>query len=233
VVLTVPIRDVVSATPRSRIVRLELDGDTFDFAPGQAVRVGVPGTERRRPYSIASAPEDARDFHALELLVRVDADGRAGEHLPLEPGTAIEVEGPLGTFTFPDHVAAHRIVFVAGGTGIAPLRAMLRHVIASEPDVRDIGLLYSARTPDDFAYEGEFRDLAARGVIELRQTITRPGETDWTGGRGRIDRTALAELVHDPDTLCFVCGPVAMVDEIPRLLTELGVPREKIRIEEW
>lgn len=214
-------------------MRLELDGDTFDFAPGQAVRVGVPGTERRRPYSIASAPEDARDFHALELLVRVDADGRAGEHLPLEPGTAIEVEGPLGTFTFPDYVAARRIVFVAGGTGIAPLRAMLRHVIASEPDVRDIGLLYSARTPDDFAYEGEFRDLAARGVIELRQTITRAGETDWTGGRGRIDRTALAELVHDPDTLCFVCGPVAMVDEIPRLLTELGVPREKIRIEEW
>jgi ferredoxin-NADP reductase len=233
VVLTVPIREVVPATPRSRIVRFDLDGDTFDFAPGQAVRVGVPGTERRRPYSIASAPEDARTFHALELLVGVDPDGRAGDHLPLEPGTPVEVEGPLGTFTFPDHVVARRIVFVAGGTGIAPLRAMLRHVVASEPGVRDIGLLYSARTPDDFAYEEEFRDLAARGVIELRQTITRADEVEWTGGRGRIDRIALAELVHDPDTLCFVCGPAAMVAEIPRLLTELGVPREKIRIEEW
>jgi NAD(P)H-flavin reductase len=233
VVLTVPIRDVVPATPRARIVRLDLDGGTFDFAPGQAVRVGVPGTERRRPYSIASAPEDARQLHSLELLVGVDAEGRAGEHLPLEPGTAIEVEGPLGTFTFPDHVTAQRIVFVAGGTGIAPLRAMLRHVIASEPDVRDIGLLYSARTPDDFAYEAEFRDLAARGVIELRQTVTRAGEAEWRGGRGRIDRGTLAELVHDADTLCFVCGPAAMVDEIPRILTELGVPPEKIRIEEW
>jgi NAD(P)H-flavin reductase len=233
VVLTVPIREIVPATPRARIVRFDLADQTFDFAPGQAVRVGVPGSERRRPYSIASAPEDAQQFRALELLVGVDAEGRAGEHLPLEPGVPIELDGPLGTFTFPERPAAGRVVFVAGGTGIAPLRAMLRHVVSGEPGVQQIGLLYSARTPDEFAFEAEFRNLAARGVIELRQTVTRGGEIDWAGARGRIDRAALAELVHGADTLCFVCGPIAMVDDIPKQLAELGVPPANIRIEEW
>jgi NAD(P)H-flavin reductase len=233
VVLTLPIREVEHATPRARIVRLDLDGFTFAFAAGQAVRVGTPGSDRRRPYSIANAPDDALKSRRLELLVGVDTEGRAGAELPLEPGAAIEVEGPIGTFTLPDHVTEPRLVFVAGGTGIAPLRAMLRQAVFRRPRRRAVGLLYSARTPDEFAYEAEFRELAARGVIELRQTVTRAGEAEWEGGRGRIDRAALAELVHGPDTLCFVCGPVAMVDDIPKMLNDLGVPRERIRIEEW
>jgi NAD(P)H-flavin reductase len=233
VLLTLPIRDVIRATPRARIVKLALDGQSFDFAAGQAVLVGMAGGEKRRPYSIASSPEDGRESNTLELLVGVDDDGTAGPHLPLEPGAPIEVEGPLGTFTFPECPPERRFVFVAGGTGIAPLRAMIRHVLFGPLPPQQVGLLYSARTPDEFAYEAEFRDLASRGLIELRQTVTRATDADWPGPRGRIDRSALADLVHDPQTLCFVCGPVAMVDDIPKLLTELGVQREKIRIEEW
>ena len=229
--VTLPIRDVLFATPRARIVHLGLDGQTVPYTAGQAVIVGVPG-ERRRPDSIASAPEDAARDGCLELLVGVDADGRAGPHLPLVSGTAIEVDGPVGNFTFPATPVEHQFVFVAGGTGIAPLRAMIRHALAAQRAPR-VGLLYSARTPEDFAYEEELRGLAASGIIELRQTVTRALETDWAGNRGRIDRAALATLVHDDETLCFVCGPAAMVDDIPRLLAEMGVPRERIRIEEW
>jgi ferredoxin-NADP reductase len=93
--------------------------------------------------------------------------------------------------------------------------------------------VYSARTPDEFAYEDEFKALAASGRIELRQTVTRPEGTGWSGARGRIDRDALSTLVHDVETLCFVCGPASMVDEIPRLLGEIGIARDKIKIEEW
>lgn len=232
-VLSVPIREVVRATPRARIVRLGLDGHEFAFAAGQAVCVGVHGCERRRPYSIANAPADARRSRLLELLVGVDVDGRAGSHLPLVPGTSVELEGPLGSFTLPDRPAKRRLVFVAGGTGIAPLRAMMRQALFGPSHLHHVGLLYSARTPDEFAYAAEFRELAARGAIELRQTVTRAGEVEWAGGRGRISREALAELVHGSDTLCYVCGPAAMVDDIPRMLTELGVPSEQIRIEEW
>ncbi len=230
--LTLTIRDVLYATPRARIVHLNLDGQEFNYAPGQAVVVGAPGAPKRRPYSIASAPEDAQNDGCLELLVGVDADGRAGADLPLDPGTPIEVEGPFGNFTFPVNPAEDQFVFVAGGTGIAPLRAMMRHALATSL-ARRVGLLYSARTPEDFAYEEELRSLAAGGAIELCQTVTRAAETDWAGNRGRIDRAALATLVHDDRTLCFVCGPAAMVDDIPRLLVEMRVPRGRIRIEEW
>lgn len=231
--LTLPIREVVAATPRARIVRLDLRDQPFDYAAGQAVVVGTHAGEKRRPYSIAAAPEDARRNGQLELLVGVDADGRPGAHLTLEPGAAVDVEGPLGSFTFPRQPAERNFAFIAGGTGIAPLRAMLRHLILGSIEAGRIGLLYSARTPEEFAYEGELRELASSGAIELRQTITRDTNSHWPGARGRIDRAALSGLVQDPETLCFVCGPMAMVDEVPRLLTEIGVARERIRIEEW
>jgi ferredoxin-NADP reductase len=232
-VLTLPIREVVPATPRARIVRLGLDDQPFAYTAGQALLIGTHAGDKRRPYSIAGAPEDARRARELELLVGVDADGEAGPHLTLEPGVEVDVEGPLGTFTFPEQPLEKHFIFIAGGTGIAPLRAMLRHVILGPIETHRVGLLYSARTPEEFAYEDEFQSLAASGAIEFRQTITRDSDRTWSGARGRIDRAALASLVHDAETLCFVCGPLAMVDEMPRLLGEIGIARAKIRIEEW
>lgn len=228
--LTLAIREVLPATPRARIVRIGLDGAAFDYAAGQAVLVGAAGGPKR-PYSIAAAPEEARREGCLELLVGVDANGTPGPHLQLERGRAVDVDGPHGSFTFPAAPAERRFVFIAGGTGIAPLRAMLRHALAIAHD--DIGLFYSARVPDEFAYEPELRSLAQSGKIHLRQTVTRAGKTAWSGARGRLDRAALGELVHDPATLCFVCGPPALVAEMPALLTALGVPRSRIRLEEW
>jgi len=231
VLLTLPIRDVAAATPRARIARIDLGGQAFEYLPGQAVTVANHGAEKRRPYSIAAAPEDARRDGYLELLVGVHADGTPGPHLTLETGQLVDVEGPLGSFTFPTVPEERRFVFIAGGTGIAPLRAMMRHALRLPH--RNIGLFYSVRTPEEFAYEAELRALAGAGDLELRQTVTRAIDADWTGARGRLTREALAELVHDPATLCFVCGPPALVDEMPRVLVELGVPRERIRIEEW
>src|SRR5262249_14289909 len=140
---------------------------------------------------------------------------------------------PAGSFTFPAAPVERNFVFVAGGTGIAPLRAMLRHAILGPQTTRHVGLLYSARAPDEVAFADEFRALASAGMIDFRQTITRETEQDWSGARGRIDRQALSELVYEPDTLCFICGPAAMVDDMPKLLAEIGVAKERIRIEEW
>ncbi len=99
--LTLPLREVLPATPRARLARLDLDGHAFDYLAGQAVFIATHGYEKRRPYSIASAPEDARRDRVLELLICVDAEGRAGPHLALEPYQLIDVDGPLGSFTFP------------------------------------------------------------------------------------------------------------------------------------
>jgi ferredoxin-NADP reductase len=231
VLVTLPIREVLRATPRARIVRLDLQGRTFEYAPGQAVLIGPHGAAARWPYSIAAAPEDAARDGCLELLVGVDAAGETGHRLRLELGAAIDVDGPVGAFTFPPDPDEQRFVFIAGGTGIAPLRAMLRHALAIPH--REVGLLYSARTPEEFAFQDELRALARDGRIELRQTITRDSVSSWEGGRGRIGRAELQPLVHDPETLCFICGPAALVDDTQRLLQELGIPRERIKIEEW
>ena len=193
--------------------------------------VGLPHAERRRTYSIAAAPEDAIREDCLELLVGVDADGSIGGDLRLEPGTLIEIEGPLGRFTFPDQPAERRFLFIAGGTGIAPLRAMLHHALNVPHDA--VGLLYSARGPAEFAYEQELRTLADAGHLELELRVTREVPEDWTGIRGRLGRADLAPLVHGQATLCFVCGPAALVTDIPQILVDLGVPRERIRTEEW
>jgi len=231
VLLTLPIREVLPATPRARIARLDLNGHAFEYVAGQAVLVSTHGLAPRRPYSIAAAPEDARRDGFVELLVGVDEQGLPGPHLTLEAGHLVDVEGPLGAFTFPAAPDEQRFVFIAGGTGIAPLRAMLRHALTLPH--QNIGLFYSVRTPDEFAYEEELRRLARDGKIELRQTVTRANDANWTGPRGRLKRDALEELVHDPATLCFVCGPPSLVDEMPKLLEELGISRERIKIEEW
>jgi ferredoxin-NADP reductase len=229
--LTRPIRDVVPATPRARLVRIDLGGSPFRFAAGQAVRVASHGAPARKPYSIASAPEDAERDGCIELLVGVDANGETNSRLSLEPGALVDVEGPLGTFTFPADPVERRFVFIAGGTGIAPLRSMLRHAL--QIPHRNIGLVYSARSPDEFAYHDELAELARSGRIELRQTITREAVGEWSGGRGRFGRAELAPLVHDPATLCFVCGPAALVDGTRKLLEDLGIERTRIRVEEW
>lgn len=230
--LTLPVREVLPATPRTRIVRLDLGGRRFPYRPGQAVFVGMHGDAKRMPYSLAGAPEDATCDGCLELLVRIDQNGDPGPPLPVTPGARLDVDGPVGQFTFPIEPAERRFVFIAGGTGIAPLRAMLRHALVIPH--REIRVLYSARTPDEFPYEDELRALAREGRIELTQTITRGDDAyAWTGRRGRIGRTELQPLVADPATLFFICGPVALVDHTKRLLEQFGVARERIKIEEW
>ncbi len=229
--LTLPITGVLPATPRASIVYIGLDGHVLLYQAGQALLVASHGREPRRPYSVAIPPEDAARQGRLELLVGVNETGSPGAHLTLEPGTLVDVDGPIGRFTFPEDPEEERFLFIAGGTGIAPLRAMLYRALHSPH--KAIGLLYSARTPGELAYEHELRTLAAERRIELTLTVTREAADDWSGARGRIGRDDLAPLVHDPATLCFLCGPPALVDQMPRLLEALGIPPARIRIEEW
>ncbi len=230
--LTLPIRDILTATPRARIVRFDLQEQSFDFLAGQAVYVSrAGGAIARRPYSIAIAPEESRKFHSLELLVGVDGNGNAGPHLPLQTGASIAIDGPLGSFTFPTEPRERNFAFIAGGTGIAPLRAMLHHALGIPHD--HIGVFYSARTPDEFAYEAELRELNETGRIEFHQTITRSADETWSGARGRIGREDLQRFVRDPATLCFICGPPALVSGTSALVREMGIDEERIRVERW
>jgi ferredoxin-NADP reductase len=231
-VLTLRIRAAIEATPRTRVLRLDLDGSPFVFQAGQGALIGLHGQPQRRPYSIASAPEEAARHGRLEFLLKVDAAGYAGTHLPsLEVGARVDLEGPFGSFTLPEPNDAEGYLFVAGGTGISPLRAMLRHLVASG-EKRPISIVYSARTPDEFAYRKELEHLARRHTLALTLTVT-GGVEDWSGPRGRIGIAQLQEALPGPDPICFVCGPPALVEDVPALLRQLGVQSTRIRTEEW
>ena len=217
-------------TPRLCLVTLDMRGQPLVFEPGQAVMVGRRGDPARRPYSIACSPEQAGETTRLELLIAVDAD--ATSDFGFAPGALLDVEGPVGTFMLPRDPSAGWMLFVAGGTGIAPLRSMLDHLLRKHQGQR-MSLLYSARSGDEFAFIRELESHVRAGVLELHQTVTRD-DTKWAGRRGRIGRDHFEAVLHEPaDTLCFVCGPSSLVDESVATLKGLGVPEPKIRTESW
>jgi NAD(P)H-flavin reductase len=232
--VTVPVTSIVAITPRSRLLTVDLRGRALDFVAGQAVMVGAHGQPERRPYSIACSPERVADTQQLELLVALEENGELGASLaPAEEGMLLDVEGPMGTFTFPEPPTSEWILFVAGGTGIAPLRAMIDHVLRHHPAQR-MALLYSARRSDEFAFIDELRRHADDGRLQLHQTVTRDESMTWDGGRGRIGRSHFETVLHAPArTLCFVCGPTPLVHESVATLRGLGVPDGQIRTEQW
>ena len=233
-VVTAPLSEVLNVTPRSRLLAFDVRNRPFPFQAGQAIIVGAHGGAERRPYSIASSPESVQETGRLEVLVSVDERGQAGSHLPqLSIGMPVDIEGPVGTFVFPAGISPDTVLFVAGGTGIAPLRAMTDHLLRNYPECR-VSVLYSARAHDEFAFVDEFRRYASRHRFELHQTVTRDEGATWIGGRGRIGQAHFEAVLHEPEsTLCFVCGPPALVSESVTTLQFLGVPSELIRTEAW
>lgn len=221
-----------AATPTTRVVRVALDGSPFIYRAGQAALLGLHENEARTPYSIASSPyETAADGH-LEFLIKVDGGSRFGAIVPaLQPGLRIFVSPAGGRFGLPPEAVKSPLLFVGGGTGVAPLRSMILDVIHEGRAERPPALVYSARSPEEFAYADQLRVLHDAGKLKLILTLTGDAR-DWRHARGRAGAEHLADLAT-PRTLCFICGPPAMVTDLPQALMALGVPRQQIKTEDW
>jgi NAD(P)H-flavin reductase len=228
--VTLPLVSVAAATPRTRVLRLGLEGVAFPYRAGQAVLAGRHGQVVRKPYSIACAPHQAAAHGAIELLVQVDADGGEPHLEALAPGVLVDVEGPFGSFALPPADSGEPLVFVAGGTGISPLRAMLWEELASAAP-RPVTVIYSARARAEFAYARELEGLAAAGRIGLHLTVTRHAGDDWHGYRGRVDAGLLLRLRPGAEARWLLCGPPAFVSDLALELDALGVPREHVIVE--
>jgi NAD(P)H-flavin reductase len=230
--ITVPVRLVLKATPRSRLINLDFTQTAFSFRAGQAVMVGLHDSPLRKPYSIASAPSELAQSGTLQLLAQVDDAGSLDPHLELAaPGTLLDLDGPFGTFELPAG-AATPLLLVAGGTGIAPLRSMLVERLARTP-VPPISLIYSARSADELAFRAELAALEATGRIKTFFTVTRAEDDGWHGRRGRIDAALLREALPPGDATCLVCGPPKLVQDTSALLRTLGVRESSILLERY
>jgi len=191
------------------------------------------GYQAQRSYSIASAPED--DFPTL-TVERLD-DGEVSPYLTdvLEPGDELELRGPIGGYFVWEASLPGPLQLIAGGSGIVPLRAMLRHWVAADRPVA-ARVLCSARSLDDAIFREELLGLAAYDEVDVPIALTRAWPAGWSGHRGRIDG-ALVDAVALPPSerpRIYVCGPTAFVEAAAELLVETGHRPDSITLAgEW
>lgn len=223
-----PVRTVVASTPRTRLFTIDLEQHPFPFRAGQAVFAGLADGAVRRPYSIACSPAQAARQDAIELLVQIDDEASPDPHLErAQIGTRLHIEGPFGSFALPTPFTDQKLLLIAGGTGIAPLRAMMWDTLERTPAC-PVSMIYSARAPEEFAFLDELGALSLEGRIALSLTVTRAANDTWTGARGRIDHRLVAASLGDVQARAVVCGPAAFVADVRELLAAAGVSPDRI-----
>ncbi len=197
------------------------------------------GYQAQRSYSIASAPER---LGQVEITVERIEDGEVSSYLHdvLVPGDRVEVRGPIGGYFVWEARQGGPLLLIAGGSGVVPLMAMLRHRAAAGAKV-PARLLYSARTLEDVIYRDELAQLAEAGSgLEVFYTLTRAQPAGWAGFARRIDAAMLAEVAAplragplSGSPQVFICGPTLLVEAAANGLVQVGVPSKQIRTERF
>jgi ferredoxin-NADP reductase len=226
--------ELVPETARTRSIVLDPPGWPGHRA-GQHVDVRLTaddGYQAQRSYSIASAPEDE---HLVLTVERLD-DGEVSPYLvdELRGGDELELRGPIGGYFLWEESLGGPLLLVAGGSGVVPLRAIVRHHRAIESRV-PLRLLYSARTLGEVIYRDELRQAGSGDEIDVRFTLTRGQPEGWHGYARRIDRELLADVAWPPDDrpLVYICGPTGFVETAADVLVSLGHDAARIRTERF
>lgn len=230
------VKSIQEETPRVKTITLTLP-DWIIHRPGQHVdlRLTAPdGYQAQRSYSIASAPERRGE---IDLVVERLDDGEVSTflHDVLVLGDQVEVRGPIGGYFVWEASMGGPLLLVAGGSGIAPLMAMIRHRAATGANV-PTRLLYSSRSPEDVIFFDELMQLRAAGDgLEIFHTFTRSSPPEWSGYSRRIDPQMLGEVAGPlgSEVQVFVCGPTLLVENVANSLVQLGIRSDRIRTERF
>jgi ferredoxin-NADP reductase len=223
--------DMVDETPHSKSIVLHPPAWPGHRA-GQHVDVRLTaedGYQAQRSYSIASAPEDEHLVLTVELL----DDGEVSPYLveELREGDELELRGPIGGYFVWEESSGGPLLLVAGGSGVVPFRAMLRHRLAVGSEI-PARLLYSVRALEEMIYRQE---LTAARNHDVRVALTREWPDDWQGHRGRVTPELLSEVAWPPGErpLIYVCGPTGFVEAIAERLVQAGHEPGRIRTERF
>jgi ferredoxin-NADP reductase len=229
------VAEVIQETPRVSSLVLEVPGWPGHQA-GQHVDVRLTaedGYQAQRSYSIASAPEDSRVVLTVERL----EEGEVSPYLvgEVRAGDKIELRGPIGGYFVWKAGEDRPLLLVAGGSGIVPLMAMIRHHAAAG-STANVRLLYSSRSLDDLIYRDELANLAAGGMrLQVSHALTRSQPPGWEGYSRRVDGEMMAEVAwpRKDSPAVFVCGPTAFVETAAGLLVESGYDATWIKTERF
>jgi ferredoxin-NADP reductase len=230
------IKAIKRENPKVKTFTLVLP-DWSRHRPGQHydIRLTAPdGYQAQRSYSVASEPERTGE---VDLTIEWLEDGEVSSYMHeiLTVGDQIEVRGPIGGYFVWEAGMGGPLFLIAGGSGIVPLMAMVRHRAAAASRI-PARLLYSSRTPDDVIFFDELVRLQNTGDgLEIFHTFTRQQPQGWTGYARRIDLDMLGE-VSGPlgrSALTYVCGPTLMVEAVANGLVQIGIPPGRIRTERF
>ena len=233
---TATVGAVSDETAQVRTLRLEVP-DWPGHQAGQHLDVRLTaddGYQAERAYSIAAAPGEP-----LALTVERLDDGEVSPYLTQDarPGDEFEVRGPVGGYFVWEPAFGGPLLLAAGGSGVVPLRAILRHRARTGSAV-PVRLLYSSRSWQDVIYSSEL-DFPPEGV-QVIHTLTRSQPPAWTGYARRVDREMLAEVAWPAGApspsagpLAYVCGPTSFVESVAASLVALGYPAERVKTERF
>jgi ferredoxin-NADP reductase len=231
---TATVGSLLEETPTVRTIDLAVP-DWPGHRAGQHLDVRFTsddGYQAERSYSIASAPGEP-----VAITVERLDNGEVSPYLTeqLQAGDMFEVRGPVGGYFVWEPADGGPLLLLAGGSGIVPLRAILRYrkQIGSAVPVR---LLYSSRSWPDVIYRPELSELETAGNgVEVFRTLTRQQPPGWTGYARRVDAAMLAEVAWPAadEPLVYVCGPTSFVETVAGTLTDLGYPPLRIKTERF
>ena len=230
----VDVQEIRPETPRVTTVVLRIP-EWPGHRAGQHLDVrltAADGYQAQRSYSIASAPEDPQ----VSITVEAIEDGEVSSYLTevLQPGFPLELRGPVGGYFTWDVRDGGPLLLVAGGSGIVPLMAMLRHRAAAQSRI-PARLLYSVRSPDDLIFDEELIRLESNPSLDVVRTLTREHPEGWSGFTRRIDREILEAVSWAPgeEPRIFICGPTALVESVATHFREMGHAPERIKTERF
>lgn len=217
----------------SNVVKLtlQLPKDAyFDFRSGQYVRLRVPGTDAWRSYSMAST---VNDLPRVDLLLRVLDNGAMSGYLrdQCKVGDEMEMEGPYGMFYWRPSKAQH--IMIAGGTGLAPMLAMLDQIRAISGKKPKVLLSFGCATEENLFCLEELEVRAAwMPTLKNRISVSSP-QPGYTGLVGNPVGVITAQDIVDPEAVAYLCGPPAMIEAARAHLESIGVKRENIYAEHF
>ena len=226
---------LVDETPRIRTIELEAP-DWPGHLPGQHIDVRLTaddGYQAQRSYSIATPADGSR----LAISVERIEDGEVSPYLAgeLRAGDKLELRGPIGGYFVWEPGRGGPLLLAGGGSGVAPLMAMLRERVATGSWV-SVRLLASSRSWDDVMYRSELEAIGRDEMgIEIVHALTRSQPPDWRGYDRRVDHQMLAKVAWPPADrpLCYVCGPTGFVETVASALVELGHAPDMVRTERF